>query len=112
MVWWILAVGGVDGDRCHAGPAGHLDLVAHEGEQRGDDHGGAVACFSQQLGGDQVDRALASPGALDHQGAAALDGHLFDRLPLVVPEAGVLSGGGGEELLSSFLHDAECDRRL
>ena len=34
----LLDVGGVDRDRADAGPLGRLDLVAHQGEQRRDDH--------------------------------------------------------------------------
>ena len=44
----VLDVGGVDGDRADAGPLGGGDLVAHQGEQRRDDHGRAGALRAQQ----------------------------------------------------------------
>ena len=44
----LLDVGGVDRDRADAGPLGGGDLVAHQREQRGDDHGRPGAGLAQQ----------------------------------------------------------------
>ena len=44
----LLHVGGVDGDGADAGPLGGSDLVAHQGQQGGHDHGRARALGPQE----------------------------------------------------------------
>ncbi len=86
----LLVVGGVDGDRPDAGPLGRRDLVAHQGQQRRDDHGRAGALLTQQEGGHEVDRGLAPAGALHDQRPPPLDRQRGDRGPLVVVQDDVL----------------------
>ena len=80
-----------DGTDAHAGRG--LDLVAHEREQRRDEDRGPGARLAQDLGGDEVDRALAPAGALHEQHAAAVGDEGRDRLELVVPELGIGASG-------------------
>ena len=87
----LLDVGGVDGHRADAGALGGGDLVAHQGQQRRDDHRRAGTLGPEQQGGDEVDRGLAPPGALHHERAPALDDQRLDRRPLVVAQRGVVA---------------------
>ena len=57
----FLLVGAVDRDRPDADPLGHLDLVAHQREQRADQQGGAGALLAQQLGCQEIDHAFPHP---------------------------------------------------
>ena len=88
----VVGVGGVDRDRVDAGALGRLDLVAHEREQRADDHRRALPAGAQQRGGHEVDRRLAPPGALHHQRPPALGHQRVDRRPLVLAQRGVGPG--------------------
>ena len=88
----LVRVRRVDRHRPHPGPLGGGDLVAHEREQRGHEHGRAGAARAQQQRRDEVHRRLAPPGALhDERAAAAVDERL-DRLELPVVELGVGRG--------------------
>ncbi|BFO15936.1 hypothetical protein SHKM778_23240 [Streptomyces sp. KM77-8] len=78
------------------GSGGGLHLVAHEREQRGDDHGGAASPGAQQRGGHEVDRGLAPAGALHDQGPALVGDQGLDRPPLVLTQPG-LAGGVPDE---------------
>jgi hypothetical protein len=90
----VVGVVAVDRGGPHAGPFGHRELVAHEGEQRRHEHRGARALVAPEAGGDEVDGALAPAGALhDEHPPPPLDQPL-DRLPLAGPELGV--GPAGE----------------
>ena len=86
----VLGVGRVDGDRADAGPLGGVDLVAHQREQRRDDHGRPGALRAQQRGGHEVDRRLAPAGALHDQRPAPVDDQRLDRGPLVLAQLGVV----------------------
>ena len=86
----LVDVGGVDRHRADAGPLGGGDLVAHQREQRADDDGRPGARLAQQLGGDEVDRRLAPPGALHDERAAGVDGERLDGGPLVLAQHGVV----------------------
>ena len=55
---------GVDRLRADAHPAGGLDLVPHQREQRRDEDRGAESRLAQELRRDEVDEALAPPSAL------------------------------------------------
>ena len=68
-----------------------VDLVAHQRQQRRDEQRRARALLAEQLGGDEVDRALAPPGALHDERAPALLDERPDRLELVAPEVGVVA---------------------
>ena len=46
-------------------PLGGRELVPHEGEERRDQERGTEALLAEELGGDEVDRALAPAGSLD-----------------------------------------------
>lgn len=84
----FLGIGGVDGARADPGPGRGLDLVAHEREQRGDDHGGAGAARAQQRGRDEVHRGLAPARALHDQGPPLVRDEGLDRPPLVLAQPG------------------------
>ncbi len=87
----VLDVRRVDRHRADAGPLGGGDLVAHQGQQRGDDHGRARTGGAQQQGGHEVDRRLAPAGPLHDQRPPPVDGQRRDRRPLVLAEDGVLA---------------------
>ena len=86
----LVRVRGVDGDGAHPGTGGRRDLVAHEGEQRGDQDGGAGTALAQQQGGDEVDGRLAPPRALHDEGPSAGVDERLDGLELAVVELGLL----------------------
>ncbi len=87
----LLDVGRVHRARLDAGPAGRADLVAHEGEQRGDDHRRPGASGPQQRGRGEVDGRLAPPRPLHHQRPAVLLDQGPDRRPLVLAQPRVLA---------------------
>ena len=95
----VLDVGGVDGGRADAGSLGRLDLVAHQREQRRDDHGRPGAEPAQQRGGDEVDRGLAPAGLLYDEHPALLHHEGLDRGPLVVVEPRVVAADQGAQVL-------------
>ena len=73
------------------GALGGGDLVAHEREQRRDEHGRPGAAPAQQQRRDEVHRRLAPAGALHDERAAALVDERLDRLELPVVELGVVA---------------------
>ena len=87
----VLDVRRVDGDRADAGPLGGGDLVAHQRQQRRDDHGRPRALRAEQQRGHEVDRRLAPAGALHDQRAPAVDGQRLDRRPLVLAQPRVVA---------------------
>ena len=87
----LVDVGGVDRHRPDAGTLGRGDLVAHQREQRADDHRRPGAGLAQQLGGHEVDGRLAPPGALHDQRAPVVDGQRLDGRPLVLAESRVVA---------------------
>lgn len=93
-------VAGVDGGRADAGALRRGHLVAHQRQQRRNDHRGAVAAASQQLGCDEVHRRLTPAGALNHQRAAPVHHQRLDRRPLVVAQRGTGAGELFEDRLS------------
>src|SRR5699024_86849 len=93
--------GRVDGGGPHPGPGRGLDLVAHEGEQGRDDHGGTRAGLPEKAGGDEVDGRLAPAGALHHQGPPAIGDQRLDRRPLVLAQRGLRTREGGEQLVGA-----------
>ena len=86
----LLGVRGVDGHRPDAGPLGGRDLVAHQRQQRRDDHRRPGALLAQQQGGHEVHRRLAPAGPLHHERAALVDRERRDRRPLVVVQHGIV----------------------
>ena len=90
-------VGGVDGRGPHPRAGGGGDLVPHQRQQRGDDQGGPPAAGAQQQGGEEVDRGLAPPGALHHQGPPAVAHEGLHRLELAGVEGGVRPPGEGTQ---------------
>ena len=70
-------------------PAGRVDLVAHQRQQRRDQQRRAGALRTQEMGGEEVDGALAPPGALHHEHPPAVVDERRDRFALSVTEVGV-----------------------
>ncbi len=97
-----LGVGRVDGDRADARALGRQDLVAHQGEQRRDDHrrsrAGTLGRVPQQRGGDEVDRRLAPAGALDDECAPPAHDQRLDGRPLVVAQLRVVVTDEGTQV--------------
>ena len=78
---------GIDRGGTHAHPFCCRDLVAHQREKRRDQQSWAFAGFAQQLGGDEIDEALAPASLLhDQQAALAFDDVAY-RLFLAVAKA-------------------------
>ena len=100
----------VDGFRLDARTPGRRDLVAHQRQQRRDDHAGPAPAPPQQLRRDEVHRRLAPAGALHHQHPLTTIDQPVDRPPLVVAQrrprprqplqqlVGLRAGGGGTGL--------------
>ena len=76
----------VDGFRLDARTPGRRDLVAHQRQQRRDDHAGPAPAPPQQLRRDEVHRRLAPAGALHHQHPLTTIDQPVDRPPLVVAQ--------------------------
>ena len=74
----------IDGCGAHSGTFGRTDLVSHQGQQRRDDDGGAVARCPEQLRRDEVDRRFAPAGPLYDERAFALHHQRLDGRPLVL----------------------------
>ena len=83
-------VRGVERRGADAGALGGGHLVAHEGEQRGHQHGRPRTPGAQQRGGDEVHGGLAPPGALHHQRPPVPGDERVDRAPLVVAQPRVV----------------------
>ena len=77
-------VGRVHRPGLQPGPGGRLDLVAHQGEQGGDDDGRAHVPGPEQGSGHEVHSRLAPAGALHDQGPAPVPGQGLDRRPLIL----------------------------
>ena len=76
----------VDRRGVEAQPAGHRDLVAHEGEERADDERRPVALVAADPRRDPVDEALAPARALDDERPLPVSDHGLDRLALALAE--------------------------
>ena len=76
----------VDRRGVEAQPAGHRDLVAHEGEERADDERRPVALVAADPRRDPVDEALAPARALDDERPLPVADHGLDRLALALAE--------------------------
>ena len=74
-------------------PAGGLDLVAHQRQQRRDQQRRPEPLLAQQVGGQEVDGALAPPRALHHEHPRPIVDERLDRLALPVAELGVGAPG-------------------
>ena len=88
----LVGVGGVDGGGAQAGAGGGLDLVVHEGKQRGDDKRGAAAGGSQRRGGRPVHRRLSPPGGLHDEHSGGRGDDRSDGLELVGSWRSALAG--------------------
>ena len=95
----VVGVGRVHGAGLDAGPAGRLDLVAHQRDQRGNDHRRPGPAGPQQGGGGEVDRRLAPPGALHDQGPAPVADQSLDSAPLILAQPGARPGQRAQGLL-------------
>ena len=96
----VIAIAAVQGVSTNADPFGHLDLIAHQREQRTDEQRRPRVLFAQQLGRQEVDETLAPPGALhDEQSAFALY-EALDRFPLPGAKRRGWAVHGAEQILS------------
>ena len=83
--------------------AGVGNLVVHQGDERGDNDGNALA----HQGGDLVAQRFAAAGGHQHEGAVALDNGV-DDLGLVAAEVGIAEGvlqdllGGGHRAVGGW----------
>ena len=80
----------VDGHAAQAESGGRFDLVAHQREERRDQKGRTEPLLSEQMRGEEVDRALAPSGALDDEDAVVFD-QCLDRLALVTTKRGIVT---------------------
>ncbi len=90
----LFPVVAVDGGGADPTAFARGDLVAHQGEERRDDHRRSGAAVAQEPGGDEIHRALPPAGALDHEHPGPVEDERRDRLELARPELG---GGRGDE---------------
>ena len=108
----VVTVLAVDRAGAHAGPLGHLDLVAHQREQRRDQDRRPGARVAEQPRGDEVHGRL-PPAALDEEDPAALLDDGLDRLSLALAEGGIRPGDGTQQLKGLLGHAltllAACD---
>ena len=84
----VLLVARVDGRGLDAEPLSGLQLVAHERQQRRDEQRRPETLTAEEMGGEEVDGALAPPGPLHEQHPPALVDQGRDRLPLTGTELG------------------------
>ena len=94
----VLGVGRVDRHRPDPGPLRRRDLVAHQREQRGDDHGRPETGLTEQQRRHEVDRRLPPPGLLHDQRPATIDGQRRDRRPLVLAQGGIVAADEGAQM--------------
>ena len=95
----------VDGDGADAEFFGSENLIAHERKQGTYKQGRASTSISQDFCGEEINNALAPPGALNYQDSLPSVGREIDSFPLAVAEV----GGRPEHLLEQgkglgFLH--------
>ena len=89
----LLGVVAVDASGVHADSSGHLALVAHQGQQRGDQQSRARPSLPEQSRGDEVDGAFSPAGPLHDQGSPSLGNDGLDGLELARSErCGGVSG--------------------
>ena len=85
----LVPLGGVvrsDPDGSHSHPLGGEDLVAHQREKRRNEERWPEPLLAQELGGDEVNRALAPASLLNDEQSAATLYQVPDRLLLAVAE--------------------------
>ena len=104
----LVDVRAVDRGRPDPDPFGCEELVAHEGQQRGDQQGGAVAPAAGQGGGQQVHGGLAPAGSLYDEGPTTLQ-QGDDRGQLVRPDRRLGAGELLDELLRLRAHSVGVD---
>lgn len=95
----LLRVRRVDRAGTDTGTGRRLHLVAHQREERGDDHRGTASGLAQQGRRHEVHRGLAPPGPLHHQRPSLVRDERLDGPPLVRPQsrrAGRVSDETGE----------------
>ena len=82
----LLGVVAVDASGVHADSSGHLALVAHQSQQRGDQESWARPRLPEQVCGDEVDGAFSPAGPLHDQGSPSLGNGGLDGLELARSE--------------------------
>lgn len=88
----LLGIGRVDRAGGDPGPGRGRYLVAHQCEQRRDDHRRAAALRPQQRGRDEIHGGLAPAGPLDDQRSAPVRDQCLDGPPLVLAQPGSVGG--------------------
>jgi len=88
----VLRVRGVHGRGLDPGALGRRDLVAHQRQQRRDDHGRTGSELAEQCRGEEVHGRLAPPGALHDEGSPPMRHQRLDRRPLVFAKDGRFAG--------------------
>ena len=69
-------------------PLGSLDLVPHNGKERGNDQRRSVSVAAKDARGDKVDATLAPPGALHDKQTLPSVHEGIDGFPLAAPKIG------------------------
>ena len=82
----------VDGGCVHPGALGGRDLIAHQRQQRRDDHGRTPTLLAQKFGGDEIHRRLAPSGSLHDQRSTAGHDQRLNGGPLVLAQHRARSG--------------------
>ncbi len=101
----------VEGDRAYTHAGRGLDLVAHERQERAHEDGGPRARLAQDLGGDEVDGALAPSRALHEQHPASIGDEGADRFELIVAELGIVAPGEAAQKVGRPCGDVRLHER-
>ena len=95
-------VRGVHHGGTHSRAGCRLNLITHEGKQRGDDKSRAHTAGTQQQGRNKVDRRLTPAGTLHDEGAGAVGYEGANRLILAVVELGISDAGEAAQHFTGF----------
>ena len=95
-------VRGVHHGGAHSRAGCRLDLITHEGKQRGDDKRRAHTAGTQQQGRNEIDCRLTPAGTLHDEGAGAVGYEGANRLVLAVMELGISDAGEAAQHFTGF----------
>ena len=95
-------VRGVHHGGAHSRAGCRLDLITHEGKQRGDDKRRAHTAGTQQQGRNEIDCGLTPAGTLHDEGAGAVGYEGANRLVLAVVELGISDAGEAAQHFTGF----------
>lgn len=105
-----LPIGAVDGLTVQTEAIGHWYLIAHQGDERGNDHRGPAPSVAEQTSGYEVDGALPPTRTLDQQQPAPLLHNRPNGLPLGRSELG-LGAHCLTQQAESLLEEVACHDR-